>query len=155
MVTPGNGANYCTPSKAEMQQYLLTGAHAGAGETRRGAVHEISSLDRIGYLPNSSMIDIDLLPRHLLVLGNGIDLDSDVPTLRQGVTIVKIGPCLIAPGSACLDTAAAFLAREAVTLPFSDRRRRDRNKALLSHSPGRLQRGSLPRSGVVPGFQPA
>jgi hypothetical protein len=37
------------------------------------------------------MIDIDLLPRHLLVLSNGIDLESDVPTLRQGVTIVKTG----------------------------------------------------------------
>jgi hypothetical protein len=48
-------------------------------------------LDRFGYLSNSSIVDIGLLPRHLLVLGNGIDLESDVPTLRQGVTIVKIG----------------------------------------------------------------
>jgi hypothetical protein len=84
MVTTGNGANYCTFSKTDMQHWLLAGAHAGAGETCQGAVHEISSLDRIGCLPNSSRIDFDLLPRHLLVLGNGIDLDSDVPTLRQG-----------------------------------------------------------------------
>ena len=35
----------------------------------RAAVPEIPGLEQIDYLTNSSMVDLDVLPRHLLVVG--------------------------------------------------------------------------------------
>ena len=43
-------------------------------------------VDEIDYLTNSSMMDVDFLPRHLIVVGGsyiGLEFGADVPAVRE------------------------------------------------------------------------
>ena len=58
----------------------------------------ISGLDRVTYLTNSSMMEIDFLPRHLLILGGGyvgIEFAQMYRRFGSEVTIVEMAPRLI------------------------------------------------------------
>jgi pyruvate/2-oxoglutarate dehydrogenase complex dihydrolipoamide dehydrogenase (E3) component len=86
----------------------------------RAAIPSIAGLDQVSYLTNSSMMDVDFLPRHLLVLGGSyIALEFGQMFRRFGseVTIVAPGPRLIKREDEEVSQAvAAFLAREGVTI---------------------------------------
>ena len=67
---------------------------------RRAAVPDIPGLDQVDYLTNSSMMDIDFLPRHLLVLGGSyIGLEFGQMYRRFG-SEVSYCPARAAPGFA-------------------------------------------------------
>ena len=58
----------------------------------RAAVPEIPGLDQIDYLTNSSMMDVDFLPRHLLVLGGSyIGLEFGQMYRRFGSEVTVVG----------------------------------------------------------------
>jgi pyruvate/2-oxoglutarate dehydrogenase complex dihydrolipoamide dehydrogenase (E3) component len=64
----------------------------------RAAVPEIPGLDTIDYLTNSSMMDVDFLPRHLVVLGGsyiGLEFGQMYRRFGSQVTIVEVGPRLV------------------------------------------------------------
>ena len=86
----------------------------------RAAVPPIAGLDHVSYFTNSSMVDVDFLPRHLLVLGGSyIALEFGQMFRRFGseVTIVAPGPRLIKREDEEVSQAVAgFLAREGVTI---------------------------------------
>ena len=86
----------------------------------RAAVPEISGLDRVEYLTNSTMMDVDFLPRHLLVLGGsyiGLEFGQMYRRFGSEVTIVEIGPRLIPREDEDVSAAVAeFLAREGVDI---------------------------------------
>src|SRR5262249_21486481 len=86
----------------------------------RAALPAIPGLDRIDYLTNSSMMDIDFLPRHLLVLGGSyIGLEFGQMYRRYGseVTIVESGARLTPREDEDVSEAiAGFLTREGVTI---------------------------------------
>jgi len=65
----------------------------------RARIPPFPGLDQVGYLTNSSMMEVDFLPRHLVIVGGGyIGLEFGQMYRRFGseVTIVEIGPRLIA-----------------------------------------------------------
>jgi pyruvate/2-oxoglutarate dehydrogenase complex dihydrolipoamide dehydrogenase (E3) component len=84
----------------------------------RAAVPAISGLDQVEYLTNSSMMDIDFLPPHLVVLGGGyIGLEFGQKYRRFGsdVTIIELGPCLARREDEDVSEAiAGFLAKEGI-----------------------------------------
>ena len=84
----------------------------------RAAVPEIPGLEQIDYLTNSSMMDVDFLPRHLLVVGGsyiGLEFGQMYRRFGSEVTIVEMGPRLVAREDEDVSEAvAAFLTREGV-----------------------------------------
>src|SRR3977135_3269800 len=55
-------------------------------------------LDQVPYLTNSSMMDVDFLPRHLIVLGGsyvGLELAQVYRRFGSEVTVVELAPHLV------------------------------------------------------------
>ena len=86
----------------------------------RAAIPKISGLDSVSYLTNSTMMDVDFLPRHLLVLGGsyiGLEFGQMFRRFGSEVTIVEVGPRLISrEDEEVSETVAAFLGREGITV---------------------------------------
>jgi len=86
----------------------------------RAAVPDIPGLDQIDYLTNSSMMDVDFLPRHLVVLGGsyiGLEFGQMYRRFGSQVTIVELGPRLIAREDEDVSKeVAAFLGREGIDI---------------------------------------
>ena len=63
----------------------------------RAVVPAVAGLDNVGFLTNSSMMSVDFLPRHLVIVGGGyVGLEFGQMFRRFGseVTIVQRGECL-------------------------------------------------------------
>jgi len=86
----------------------------------RAAVPDIPGLDQVDYLTNSSMMDVDFLPRHLVVLGGsyiGLEFGQMYRRFGSQVTIVELGPRLIArEDEEVSNEVAAFLGREGIDI---------------------------------------
>jgi pyruvate/2-oxoglutarate dehydrogenase complex dihydrolipoamide dehydrogenase (E3) component len=64
----------------------------------RAAIPPIPGLDRVPYLTNSSMMDIDFLPAHLVILGGsyvGLEFAQAYRRFGSDVTVIELGPRLI------------------------------------------------------------
>jgi Pyridine nucleotide-disulphide oxidoreductase len=64
----------------------------------RALVPDMAGLDRVNYLTNTSVLDLDVLPRHLVIVGGGyVALEFAEMYRRFGseVTVVEKGPRLI------------------------------------------------------------
>src|SRR5262249_4323479 len=85
---------------------------------RRALIPPIPGLDQVPYLTNSSMMDVDFLPSHLIVLGGSyIDLEFAQVYRRFGseVTVIELAPRLIAREDEDVSSAVAeFLKEEGI-----------------------------------------
>jgi pyruvate/2-oxoglutarate dehydrogenase complex dihydrolipoamide dehydrogenase (E3) component len=64
----------------------------------RAAVPPMSGVDQIEFLTNSSMMDVDFLPKHLLIVGGsyvGLEFGQMFRRFGSEVTIVEMAPRLI------------------------------------------------------------
>jgi pyruvate/2-oxoglutarate dehydrogenase complex dihydrolipoamide dehydrogenase (E3) component len=64
----------------------------------RAAIPPIPDLDRVPYLTNSSMMDIDFLPSHLIILGGsyvGLEFAQAYRRFGSQVTVIELGSRLI------------------------------------------------------------
>jgi pyruvate/2-oxoglutarate dehydrogenase complex dihydrolipoamide dehydrogenase (E3) component len=86
----------------------------------RAAVPEMPGLEQVDYLTNSSIVDLDVLPRHLLVVGGsyiGLEFGQMYRRFGSAVTVAEMGPRLVAREDEDVSEAlAAFLTREGVDL---------------------------------------
>jgi pyruvate/2-oxoglutarate dehydrogenase complex dihydrolipoamide dehydrogenase (E3) component len=84
----------------------------------RAAIPPIPGLDRVPYLTNSSMMDIDFLPPHLVILGGsyiGLEFAQAYRRFGSEVTVIELGPRLIAREDADISQAIAdFLKDEGI-----------------------------------------
>ena len=67
----------------------------------RAVVPAMPGLDQVPYLTNSSMMAVDYLPKHLIVIGGsyiGLEFGQMFRRFGSEVTIVEIGPASGAPG---------------------------------------------------------
>ena len=65
----------------------------------RAAIPPIPGLDQVSYLTNSSMMEIDFLPAHLIILGGsyiGLEFGQMYRRFGSEVTIIELAPRLIA-----------------------------------------------------------
>jgi pyruvate/2-oxoglutarate dehydrogenase complex dihydrolipoamide dehydrogenase (E3) component len=65
----------------------------------RAAISGIGGVDAVPFLNNSSMMDLDVLPRHLIVVGGsyiGLEFGQMFRRFGSEVTILEMGPRLVA-----------------------------------------------------------
>ena len=84
----------------------------------RAAIPPIPGLDQVPYLTNSSMMDIDFLPPHLVILGGsyiGLEFAQAYRRFGSEVTVIELGPRLISREDDDVSQAlAGFLKEEGI-----------------------------------------
>lgn len=91
----------------------------------RATIPPIPGLDQVPYLTNSSMMDIDFLPSHLMILGGsyiGLEFAQTYRRFGSKVTVIEFGPRLIAREDEDVSHAIAdFLEEEAIDVRVDSR----------------------------------
>ncbi len=113
-------ARFLSPREVQAGDEVLTSDRIFINVGGRAAVPDIPGLDQVDYLTNSSMMDMDLLPRHLLVLGGsyiGLEFGQMYRRFGSEVSIVVHGPRLISREDEDVSAAIAdILAREGIAV---------------------------------------
>src|SRR5215471_10278009 len=81
----------------------------------RAVVPPIPGLDQVPYLTNSSMMDVDFLPPHLIVLGGsyiGLEFAQIYRRFGSEVTVIELAPRLIAREDEDVSSAVTELLKE-------------------------------------------
>jgi pyruvate/2-oxoglutarate dehydrogenase complex dihydrolipoamide dehydrogenase (E3) component len=81
----------------------------------RASVPPFPGLDQTGYLTNSSMMDVDFLPEHLIVVGGsyiGLEFGQMYRRFGAKVTIIEMAPRLIAREDEDVSQAAADILKD-------------------------------------------
>jgi pyruvate/2-oxoglutarate dehydrogenase complex dihydrolipoamide dehydrogenase (E3) component len=111
-------ARFVAPHEIAVGSETLTSDRIFLNVGGRATVPQIPGLDRIEYLTNSSMMDVDFLPKHLLVLGGsyiGLEFGQMYRRFGSDVTIVEVGPRLIPREDEDVSQGVqAFLEREGI-----------------------------------------
>jgi pyruvate/2-oxoglutarate dehydrogenase complex dihydrolipoamide dehydrogenase (E3) component len=90
-------ARFVSPREVQVGAEILQSDRIFINVGGRAAVPEIGGLEQVNYLTNSSMMDVDFLPRHLLVLGGsyvGLEFAQMYRRFGSDVTVIEIGPRL-------------------------------------------------------------
>jgi pyruvate/2-oxoglutarate dehydrogenase complex dihydrolipoamide dehydrogenase (E3) component len=91
----------------------------------RAAIPPIPGLDQVPYLTNSSMMDVDFLPPHLVILGGsyvGLEFAQVYRRFGSKVTVIEFGPRLISREDEDVSQAVAgFLEEEGIDVRVDSR----------------------------------
>jgi len=116
-------ARFVSPSEVQVGDETLTSDRIFINVGARPAVPDIPGLEQVRYFTNSSMMDVDFVPRHLLVLGGsyiGLEFGQMYRRFGSEVTIVELGSRLIAREDEDVSAAIAeILAREGIAVRLS------------------------------------
>jgi pyruvate/2-oxoglutarate dehydrogenase complex dihydrolipoamide dehydrogenase (E3) component len=109
-----------SPREVEVGNEVLQAEKIFLNVGGRATTSGISGLDQVPFLTNSSMMDVDYVPRHLLVVGGsyiGLEFGQMYRRFGSEVTIVEMGPRLIGREDEDVSAAVAtFLGREGITV---------------------------------------
>ena len=97
-VYQGHG-RFIAEKKIAVDGSELVADHIFINVGARAAIPPIPGLDRIPYLTNSSMMDIDFVPPHLVILGGsyiGLEFAQMYRRFGSEVTVIELAPRLIA-----------------------------------------------------------
>jgi pyruvate/2-oxoglutarate dehydrogenase complex dihydrolipoamide dehydrogenase (E3) component len=114
----------------------------------RAAVPPIPGLDQVPYLTNSSMMDIDFLPSHLVILGGsyvGLEFAQVYRRFGSEVTVIELGPRVISREDQDVSQAVAdFLKEEGIDLRVDSKilgvEKQGNSIAVKIESTGRISR---------------
>jgi pyruvate/2-oxoglutarate dehydrogenase complex dihydrolipoamide dehydrogenase (E3) component len=113
-------ARFVSPREVQVGTEILNADRIFINVGARAAVPAISGLDQVDYLTNSSMLDVDFLPDHLLVLGGsyiGLEFGQMYRRFGSAVTIIANGPRLTPREDEDVSEAiAGFLTKEGVSV---------------------------------------
>src|SRR5262245_15190682 len=90
-------ARFRSPQEVEVGNEVLRSERIFLNVGGRASVPDIPGLNQVDYLTNSSMMDVDFLPPHLLVLGGsyvGLEFGQMYRRFGSAVTIIEVGPRL-------------------------------------------------------------
>jgi pyruvate/2-oxoglutarate dehydrogenase complex dihydrolipoamide dehydrogenase (E3) component len=91
-------ARFVSPDTVQVGEASLTAPRIFVNVGGRAAVPDIAGIGQTGYLTNSSMMAVDFLPRHLIILGGsyiGIEFGQMFRRFGSEVTIIEKAPHLI------------------------------------------------------------
>ncbi|WP_353644858.1 FAD-containing oxidoreductase [Mesorhizobium sp. WSM2239] len=92
-------ARFESPRQVRVGDKLLEADRIFVNVGGRALVPDMPGVDRITYLTNSSMMDVDFLPRHLVVIGGsyvGLEFAQMFRRFGSEVTVIEKSPRLIA-----------------------------------------------------------
>jgi pyruvate/2-oxoglutarate dehydrogenase complex dihydrolipoamide dehydrogenase (E3) component len=92
-------ARFVGPKSVQVGDKVLTADKIFINVGGRASVPPIRGLDQVPYLTNSSMMDVDFLPSHLIVLGGsyvGLEFAQVYRRFGSEVTVIELAPHLIA-----------------------------------------------------------
>jgi pyruvate/2-oxoglutarate dehydrogenase complex dihydrolipoamide dehydrogenase (E3) component len=116
-VYEGHG-RFVAEKKVTVNGVELAADHIFLNVGARAAIPKIPGLDGIAYLTNSSMMDIDFLPAHLIVLGGsyvGLEFAQAYRRFGSEVTVIELSPRLIVREDEDVSQAVAdFLEEEGI-----------------------------------------
>ena len=111
-------ARFIAPNKVAVNGEELSADRIFLNVGARATIPPIPGLDQVPYLTNSSMMDIDFLPAHLIILGGsyiGLEFGQMYRRFGSGVTVIELAPRLVAREDEDVSHAIAdFLAEEGV-----------------------------------------
>jgi pyruvate/2-oxoglutarate dehydrogenase complex dihydrolipoamide dehydrogenase (E3) component len=91
-------ARFVSPKEVEVDGNRLTADKFFINAGGRARVPDMPGVDQIPYLTNSSMMEVDFLPRHLVVVGGsyiGLEFGQMFRRFGSEVTIIEMGSRLI------------------------------------------------------------
>ena len=97
-VLEGHG-RFVGPKRVQVGDEALSADKVFINVGGRAVIPPIPGLDQISYLTNSSMMDVDFLPPHLIVLGGsyvGLEFAQMYRRFGSEVTVVELAPHLVA-----------------------------------------------------------
>jgi pyruvate/2-oxoglutarate dehydrogenase complex dihydrolipoamide dehydrogenase (E3) component len=113
-------ARFVAPKRVRVGDEVIEADKIFINVGARALVPPIPGLDQTPYLTNSSMMDVDFVPSHLLVLGGsyiGLEFGQMYRRFGSEVTIIELGPRLIAREDEDVSQAIAkFLAEEGIDI---------------------------------------
>jgi pyruvate/2-oxoglutarate dehydrogenase complex dihydrolipoamide dehydrogenase (E3) component len=86
------------PNEVRVDAELLTAPHIFLNVGGRASTPALKGIDRISYLTNSSIIELDRVPRHLVVIGGsyiGLEFAQMYRRFGAEVTVVEMSPRLV------------------------------------------------------------
>lgn len=92
-------AKFRSPSEIEVNGEIISAEKIFLNVGGRASVPDLPGVDDIDYLTNSSMMELDSLPRHLVVVGGsyiGLEFAHMFRRFGSEVTVVEKGPRLTA-----------------------------------------------------------
>src|SRR5882757_7820628 len=116
-VYQGHG-RFVAEKKVAVNGSELAADHIFLNVGARAAIPPIPGLEQVPYLTNSSMMDIDFLPTHLVILGGsyvGLEFAQMYRRFGSEVTVIEFGPRLISREDEDVSQAVAgFLEEEGI-----------------------------------------
>jgi pyruvate/2-oxoglutarate dehydrogenase complex dihydrolipoamide dehydrogenase (E3) component len=113
-------ARFTSPTEMSVGTTLLTAPRIFINVGGRAQTPPMPGLDQVKYLNNSSMMDVDFLPRHLVIIGGsyiGLEFGQIYRRFGSEVTIVEMKPRLIDREDEDVSTATSeILEREGINL---------------------------------------
>lgn len=91
-------ARFQSPNTITVNDEVLQGDKIYINVGGRASVPEMPGIDDVPFLTNSSMMDVDFLPKHLVLVGGsyvGLEFGQMYRRFGSEVTIVEMGPRLI------------------------------------------------------------
>lgn len=111
-------ARFIAPHELEVAGETLTAPQIFLNVGGRAATPAMPGLESIPYLTNSSLLELDVLPRSLVVIGGsyiGLEFAQIFCRLGSDVTVVEMGPRIVArEDQETSDAIQAFLEEEGV-----------------------------------------
>jgi pyruvate/2-oxoglutarate dehydrogenase complex dihydrolipoamide dehydrogenase (E3) component len=96
-VYQGQG-RFVAPHEVQVGEAVLSAAWIFINVGGRALVPKLPGLDRVAYLTNSSMMELDFLPRHLVVVGGsyvGLEFAQMYRRFGSEVTVVEMAPRIV------------------------------------------------------------
>jgi len=91
-------ARFISPHEVAVGDARLTAERIFINVGGRAVIPAMPGLDQVPYLTNSSMMDVDFLPRHLVIAGGsyiGLEFGQMFRRFGSEVTIIEMGPRLV------------------------------------------------------------
>jgi pyruvate/2-oxoglutarate dehydrogenase complex dihydrolipoamide dehydrogenase (E3) component len=91
-------ARFLAPYEVQVNEAILSAERIFINVGGRAAVPKLPGLDQVAYLTNSSMMAVDFVPRHLVIVGGsyvGLEFAQMYRRFGSEVTVVEMAPRLV------------------------------------------------------------